>query len=138
MEWFSGKYKKMCEKAEIIQNLWKPVDWEYYCKKGDYKDGDVLNQVHLGLIKEPIDQWKENHVWLLTETDLLERVIPVGVEKLNQLRIEKCTKYVYEENKQIIEESSNKDDIIRILTLKFAMKWWGFEWDEEKEEWVRK
>lgn len=138
MEWFSGKYKKMCEKAERLQEPWNPVEWEYYCEKGDYVDGDVLNQVHLGIIEEPIDQWKENNIWLPTETDLIERVIPIGIDKINQYRMEKYTKYVYEENKQLIEESSNKDDVVKILALKFAMKRWGFDWDDEKEEWVRK
>jgi len=138
MEWFSGKYKKMCEKAERLQQIWIPQDWDYYYRKGDYEDGYSITRVSLKSISEPIEEWKESHTWLPLDIELEERVLRREINSIDNLTLEKYYKY----REEVVDEIKNEfkeDEVLRVIALMFAMRYrFKQVWNDEEGEWIRK
>lgn len=145
MHYFSGLYKKMCEKAVEIQKLWKEKiqTWDSYCEKGDYEN-DFSRTVNLrGKTQEEIEELIENNVWLPLEYDIRERVFRTyGLASIRELVEKSYSDYLgkYWENKEKlkkIKEHFEGDEISNALALMFVMeKYYKKRWDFEEQDWV--
>lgn len=133
MEFFPPLYKKMCEKAEIIQSKWEPKNRHYYIEKGDYEGSEDM--FNLKLIHEDISVWKSKHTWLPTEKDLKLEFIYSGIPKLDQSADIRIFKLFEDEGLSKIDSYRKREETKNILVLKFAMREHGFVWDDEKGEW---
>ena len=145
MHYFSGLYKKMCEKAVKIQELWREKigDWDEYCAKSDHED-DFSSTVHLkGMTEEEIEDLVKNNVWLPLDYQIREKLFRThGLASIRELVEKSYSDYLseYLENKEKlnkIREHFEQDEIMTVLALMFIMKkYYIKQWDFDKQEWV--
>lgn len=145
MHYFSGFYKKMCEKAVKIQELWreKIEDWDNYCAKSDHEDG-FSSTVHLkGMTEEEIEDLVKNNVWLPLDYQIRERLFRThGLASIRELVEKSYSDYLHEhlENEEKlneIREPFKQDEIMNVLALMFVMeKYYEKRWDFDEDNWV--
>lgn len=125
----SPLYKKMCEKAELLQSKWKSPNIQiiYYIPKGDY--GGTVDETQLKCIKKP-DEWKNNYTWIPTEADLTKII---GSE--SQASLVRLYELFGEECISKISSLRKRAETSVVLTLKFVMAMYGHLWDEKEEKW---
>ena len=80
MDSFSGYFKTMCANAIEIQRLWPEVDrpdqeWDYYCPKGDYKDGFIDSYPMKQLPKDEKEFFDKN-IWIPQDFQITQRLFP--------------------------------------------------------------
>lgn len=146
MHYFSGLYKKMCEKAVEIQRIWREkIDpWHEFCRKGDHEDG-FGETVGFGMSEEEIEELIENNVWLPLEYQIREKLFrSYGLASIIELVEKSYSEYIreYSENKEELKkmrEHFEGDEIGNVLALMFVMKrYYKKQWDFEKQEWIEK
>ena len=145
MHYFSGLYKKMCEKAVEIQKLWgeKIQTWDEYCRKGDREDG-FANTVSLGgMPQEEIEELIENNVWLPLAYQIRDKLFRTyGLASIRELVEKSYSEYIreYFENKEKLKKIKGHfegDEISNALALMFVMEGdYKKQWNYEKEEWI--
>ena len=81
MDSFSGYFKTMCAQAIEIQRLWPELDRpeqerDYYCPKGEYKDGFVDSYHMKQLPKDVEKEFFDSNIWLPQDFQITQRLIP--------------------------------------------------------------
>jgi len=81
----SKEYVLMCEKAEELQNLWKPAAWDYcYCYANDFEGTPgviVLSgyETDMGIYGHSLNfkkyECKAKHIWLPKQDQLQEMMV---------------------------------------------------------------
>lgn len=143
MSEFSGLYKEMCEKAERLQKDWILQQSDYYCKRGDRKDGfeEFLSEKEIsGMSNEAMENFKSNRIWLPRGYQVINRLLPTGIQGQNNLMMN-CYKEFREDKdkmKDIGDRLKDKvGDINDVKALIFYMEYeCGMTWDYDKKEWV--
>jgi hypothetical protein len=113
MQEFSSLYRKMCEKAVEIQDIWKPEEWDECCKKGDHEDG-IVKEYHPGILSdEEKKSFKANYAWLPKAHQLEKRVWKTwGLDSIRR-------------------------EVMYVIALMFVMEKVNKEWDFKEEDWVK-
>lgn len=135
---FSALYRKMCEKAEVLQKNWslKPGDW--HCERGDYRDDFGEEFIQKDMSKEEMEDFKSSHVWLPKKHNI-DRLLHTGIQGQNNLTVDRFyNEFLKDKGKEIKNSFKDKvDDIINVEALIFYMEYeFGMEWDYKKQEWV--
>lgn len=131
----------MCAKAVEIQQLWGETiaEWDEYCEKGDYEDGDS-STVHLkGMPKEEIEDLLENNVWLPRQKEIEGRLFKNwGNEEIRKLVQKQFSDYM--ENDDLVkkvQKDFKADERLYALALMFVMeKEFKKRWDFDNQEWI--
>lgn len=142
---FSALYRKMCDKAKPLKEVWKPRELDWYCEKGDYRDGpaELLYDKEVPKTPEKIKSFKSKYVWLPYAAQIIERILGEGIPKLQGSAQSRYGKWI-EENKDEVEDIENRfkdkvDDINNVKALIFYMQEeHGQVWNYTKEEWIEK
>jgi len=76
MNYFSGLYKMMCEKAVEVQKLWRKKigTWDEYCQKGDYEDGFGETVSLKGMPEDEVEELINNNIWLPLEYQIRRKL----------------------------------------------------------------
>jgi len=119
-------YIKMCEQAEEIQKLWKPVDWDRFIFKNDKTVG-----LGCGHIKSYMKVW---YIWLPTQEQFQEMMTKQGYFRFTLIEL------FYHFANDIFKTNSSQKFSMNELWLAFVMKekyhkiWTGEKWEEVKSD----
>ena len=124
----------MCEKAQEIQEYWKPKVLDYYCERENNKDKFIY---YVRGVNEEIKYiLRRNCIWLPMEGQLKEEYLdrmkpPEIIENAYKLFLEDL------QNGNIDIKDSYRSDG-KIIDLMFAMKiLYGKRWSRKRQEWIK-
>ncbi len=141
MKDFSALYKKMCDTAKEIQDVWPKYaeEWNCYCRKGDYKDG-IAEELHLEGLKEEEKQaiYREN-AWIPQSHELRDRFFcRYGLCSLAKDVSARFSEYLIKSrNDELMKYPFDQFELMNVVMLMFIMENYHVKiWDFAKGEWV--
>ena len=147
MEQFSARFKRMCAEAIEIQRLWPELErpeqeWDYYCLKGEYKDGFADYRPLVKLLKGDEKAFFENNIWLPQDFQIVQRLFPRlacgSPPIIENLKTQYSEYWRTQKAEPFLQNYLNEDERRHARALMFVMEsWFNKEWKEESQKWVK-
>ncbi len=121
MQVFSGLYKKMCGKAEELQDIWEPEEWDECCKKGDHEEDGIVKEYHPGILSdEEKKSFKANYTWLPKGNDVERRVWKTwGLDSIRRLKEKEYDEFLEDKERMKCQyKRDSKQHIVGSITSK--------------------